>query len=63
MNGFSKQICKTRQQLADEYGICCKTFNKLLKKKGIKLDKGLITPKDQKIIYKTLGIPDNSKKF
>jgi hypothetical protein len=50
---------KTRQQMADEYGVCRKTFNKLLSKKHIKLGRGLILPKDQFIIYDKLGIPIN----
>lgn len=37
---------KTKQQMADEYGVCRKTFNKLLQKKKIKLDRGLISPKE-----------------
>jgi len=49
---------KTRQQMADEYGVCRKTFNKLLRKKQIKIDRGLISPKDQSTIYKKLGFPD-----
>jgi hypothetical protein len=49
---------KTRQQMADEYGVCRKTFNKLLRKKQIRLEKGLISPKDQLCIYEKLGIPD-----
>jgi len=62
MNELSRQILKTRQQIAEEYGVCTKTFNKLLKNKGIILDKGLITPKDQQIIYERIGIPKSSKK-
>jgi hypothetical protein len=53
---------KTKQQMADEYGVCRKTFNKLLNRKQIKLDKGLIYPKEQVIIYKKLGIPNNIQK-
>lgn len=48
---------KTKQQMADEYGICRKTFNKLLLKKNICLDRGLISPKDQMLIYNELGKP------
>jgi len=52
-------VAKTKQQMADEYGICRKTFSKLLKKKRIKVDRGLIYPKDQKLIYSALGNPNN----
>jgi hypothetical protein len=49
---------KTKQQMADEYGVCRKTFSKLLLKKNIRLDRGLISPKDQMKIYNALGLPD-----
>ena len=48
---------KTRQQIANEYGICRKTFNKLLHQKKIQIEKGLIYPKDQLRIYDELGEP------
>lgn len=60
---------KTRQQMADEYGVCRKTFNKLLRKKQIKIDRGLISPKDQSTIYRNSvsrtfsKIPIFSQKF
>jgi hypothetical protein len=56
-------VAKTKQQIAYEYGICIKTFDRLLKRKHIKLDRGLIYPKDQLIIYNKLGIPDCIQKF
>jgi hypothetical protein len=48
---------KTKQQMADEYGVCRKTFAKLLVKKNIRLERGLIYPKDQENIYNVLGEP------
>jgi hypothetical protein len=54
---------KTKQQMADEYGVCRKTFNRLLQKKQIKLSRGLISPKDQLNIYNELGIPYSIQKF
>jgi hypothetical protein len=48
---------KTRQQMAEEYGVCRKTFNKLLVKKNIRLDRGVIYPKEQLNIYSKLGSP------
>jgi hypothetical protein len=54
---------KTKQQMADEYGVCRKTFNKLLQKKHIRLDRGLIFPKDQMNIYEKLGPPYGPDKF
>ena len=53
---------KTRQEVADEYGICVKTLLSRLEEAGIILDPGLIFPKTLKIIYDTLGIPDFLKK-
>jgi hypothetical protein len=54
---------KTKQQMADEYGVCRKTFNKLLKRKNISVKRGLITPKDQMNIYNELGTPGIIKLF
>jgi hypothetical protein len=54
---------KTKQQMADEYGVCRKTFNRLLLKKRIKLDRGLISPRDQLTIYDKLGTPSSIQKF
>jgi len=57
MNNFS---AKTKQQLADEYGVCIKTFNKWLKEEKIILKRGLIKPSNQEVIYERFGIPKNS---
>jgi hypothetical protein len=54
---------KTKQQMADEYGVCRKTFNKLLSKKNIKLERGVISPKNQINIYNKLGPPTILEKF
>jgi hypothetical protein len=54
------KYAKSRQQIADEYGICTKTLNKWLKEERIKVKRGLITPKRQAIIYRKLGTPQNS---
>ena len=45
----------TRQQLADQYGVCRRTLNRWLKENGIKLRNGLITPKDQELIRSMIG--------
>lgn len=50
-------IAKTRKELASEYGISSKTLTKWLKNAGVKLEKGLITPKDQMGIYDRFGVP------
>ena len=56
-------VVKTMQQMADEYGVCRKTFSKLLQKKQIILGRGLIYPKDQENIYNKLGIPNSTQKI
>ena len=51
---------KTRQEIANEYGICTKTLKKWLALNNITLGRGLIPPKDQKLIYESLGYPSSS---
>jgi len=46
--------------MAEEYGVCTKTFNKWLRANNINIDRGLITPKEREIIYSELGFPKNS---
>jgi hypothetical protein len=53
---------KSKQQMADEYGVCRKTFNKLLINEHIKLKRGVISPREQKNIYNKLGTPAGLKK-
>jgi hypothetical protein len=48
---------KSKQQMADEYGVCRKTFNKLLIKENIILKRCVISPREQKNIYNKLGTP------
>lgn len=48
---------KSRQQLAYEYGISISTFRRWLNGNNIKLTKGLVTPKEQKVIYDHFGQP------
>ncbi len=48
---------KTRQQLADEFGINVRTLHRWLSKWNIKLPGGLIRPADQDAIYGKLGKP------
>ncbi len=47
----------TREEMAAKYRICVRTLNNRLTDKGIKLSKGLISPKDQEHIYSNLGYP------
>lgn len=48
---------KTRQQIADEYGVSTKTLNNWLILHDIILPKCGVTPKYQKLIYEALGYP------
>lgn len=49
--------CKTRQQIADEYGWSVQTLRGRLKDNKIDLPKGLISPLWQRMVYETLGYP------
>jgi predicted DNA-binding protein (UPF0251 family) len=46
---------KTKEQLAQEMNISFSTFQRRLKKAGLKIPRGLIPPDLQKAIYKELG--------
>ena len=48
---------KTRQEIANEYGITRHTLLAWLKKAHIKLPSGLVPPKYQKQIYEEFGYP------
>ena len=52
-----KHGAKTRQQIAEEYGISSKTLSRWIKKEKMKIESGLLTPDEQKIIYQKFGIP------
>lgn len=56
------EVAKTRQQIADEYGISRKTLSRWLKKVSIVLDGYLIAPKEQELIYQTFGDPRKKSK-
>ena len=48
---------KTRQEIAQEYGIVRETLYRKLKLAGIVLKRGLVNVEDQERIYKLLGKP------
>lgn len=48
---------KTRQEIAEEYGISRRTLQRWLKKQNINLPNGLLTPKEQEVIYQLFGTP------
>jgi transcriptional antiterminator len=48
---------KTRQEVANEYGITPRTLNNRLKKANLYIPNGAIFPKSLKKIYNALGFP------
>ena len=48
---------KTRQQIADEFGINRKTLERMLKRADIVLPSGNVSPKNQQVIYDHFGTP------
>ena len=53
---------KTKQNIADEYGICVRTLNRILRENDIIVRKGHISPKEQQRIYEVLGKPPMKRK-
>ena len=51
-------LCKTRQQIAGEYGISTRTLNRWLAKHRINIPYRLIRPEEQFAIYSLIGWPD-----
>ena len=49
--------CKTRQQIADEYGISRRTLYRLVKRYKIDLPEGLLPPEAVQRVYQALGEP------
>ena len=52
-----KNRCKTKKQMAEEFGVCTKTFRQMLERNEIVIARRLITPKEQIQIYRKLGKP------
>ncbi len=51
---------KTRQQIADEYGISARTLRRWLHKSEIHLPNRMLCPKEQLLIYEEFGYPNES---
>jgi hypothetical protein len=56
----ARPVVISKGQMAQEYGVCLKTFNRMLMRNNIHIERRLITPKEQRIIYTSLGVPQNS---
>lgn len=52
---------KSRKQVALEYKVSCKTLGRWIKKAGLRIPTGLISPFWLKVIYQTFGTPKGSK--
>jgi hypothetical protein len=50
---------KTRQKVAEEYGISVKTLTRRLVKANIFVEPGIIFPKTLEIIYASFGVPQS----
>jgi hypothetical protein len=50
-------ICKTRHQIAEEFGIDTRTLRRWLREHDLHFSKCLLTPHQQKLIYIALGWP------
>lgn len=49
------QKAKSRQEIAQEFGISAKTLSRWLLKENLEIPRGLISPKDQQVIYEKFG--------
>jgi hypothetical protein len=49
------QKAKSRQVIAEEFGISTKTLSRWIVKEKLQIPQGLISPKDQELIYKKFG--------
>lgn len=49
------QKAKSRQEIAEEFGISVKTLSRWILKEKLQIPQGLISPKDQDLIYEKFG--------
>lgn len=52
-----KQKAKSRQEIAEEFGISTKTLSRWIQKSGLPIPNGLVSPKCQQLIYDEFGKP------
>ena len=52
--------CKTRLQIAEEYGISRRTLYRLLRRYNIELSAGVLPPEAVQRVYQVLGRPDQT---
>lgn len=50
-------MVKNKSQMAAEYGVCVKTFVKMLKEATMEIKGKIITPLQQEQVYEKLGRP------
>lgn len=58
---FMDKRAKSRLEIADEYGISAKTLSRWLQRENIQIKNGLVTPKEQELIYSAFGKPDKKE--
>lgn len=46
---------KSRQEIAEEYGVSTRTLSRWIQNHDLLIPKGLICPKDQEVIYEKFG--------
>jgi hypothetical protein len=50
---------KSRQEIAEEYGISTRTLSRWFQKSNLIVPNGLLSPKIQEVIYQKFGKPKN----
>lgn len=55
------QKAKSRQEIAQEYGISARTLYRWIKKNQLLIPNGLISPKDQDLINNKFGLQASQK--
>lgn len=51
------QKAKSRQEIAQEYGVSARALSRWIQKSGLPIPNGLVSPKGQQKIYEEFGKP------
>ncbi|SDC54031.1 Helix-turn-helix domain-containing protein [Algoriphagus faecimaris] len=51
---------KSRQEIAQEFGISAKTLTRWIQKENLPITRGLVSPKEQSLIYLKFGVPQKA---
>ena len=52
---------KTRKEIAEEYGISERTLRRWIKKIDLNISSGLLSPKEQNLIYEAFGFQKSGR--